>query len=478
MRRRLVISYLALTLLVVLALEVPLAITYRQREERALESKLEQDAFVLAAFAEDEFEGSADLDLQALADGYAARTGGRVVFVNDQGELRADSDPPVEGPRRFDSRPEIRAALDSEVAIGTRYSETLGTGIVYVAVPVTSGGEVFGALRISYPTSELDARVRRYVLLLVGAGIISLAAAAVVGVVLARWVTRPLEQLQTTAEAVGGGDLAARAPTDEGPPEVRSLARSMNTTASRLEELVVAQEQFVADASHQLRTPLTALRLRLEMLALEAADRTTPYTADGGDGVGGGAMQADIEAAEREVARLSRLVDGLLALARAERAPGAEVTTALDVDAALAERVGMWRPVADDREVSLELADAGLTAVASADRFDQILDNYLANAIEVSPPGSTITISSREVETPGIGAMVEVHVVDEGPGLSEDERRQAFERFWRGDQRPSELGGSGLGLAIVRRLATLDGGRTELREAPRGGVDAVVMLQR
>jgi signal transduction histidine kinase len=478
MRRRLVISYLALTLLVVLVLEVPLAITYREREERVLESKLERDAFVLAAFAEDEFEGSADLDLQALADGYADRTGGRVVFVNDQGELRADSDPPVEGPRRFDSRPEIRAALTSEVAIGTRYSETLGTSIVFVAVPITSGGQVYGALRISYPTSELDARVRRSVLLLVGAGVISLAAAAVVGVILARWVTRPLEQLQTTAEAVGGGDLAARAPTDDGPPEVRSLARSMNATASRLEELVVAQEQFVADASHQLRTPLTALRLRLEMLAMEAGGPGESGTPGEAGGNGGTTMRSDIEAAEREVARLSRLVDGLLALARADRAPAAEVSAALDIDTALADRVAMWRPVADDREVRLEVVGAGLTAVVSADRFDQVLDNYLANAIEVSPPGSTITLSSNEVTTPGVGAMVEVHVVDEGPGLSEDERRQAFERFWRGDQRPSELGGSGLGLAIVRRLAALDSGRTELRAAASGGVDAVVTLQR
>ena len=463
MRRRLLLAFLGLTLLVVLLLEVPLAVSYRQREERSLEAKLERDAFVLAAFAEDEFEGTADLDLQALADGYANRTGGRVVFVNDQGGLRADSDPPVEGPRRFDNRPEIQAALNSEVAVGTRYSETLGTGLIYVAVPVSSGGEVFGALRISYPTSELDARVRRYYLLLAGAGAVSLATAAVVGVLLARWVTRPLEELQQTAEAVGGGDLGARAPTDDGPPEVRGLARSMNATASRLEELVGAQQQFVADASHQLRTPLTALRLRLEMLAMVADEPE---------------VRTDVEAAEREVARMSRLVDGLLALARAERAPEAAVTEAVDVDAVLVSRAEVWQPVADERGVHLVVESAGMTVRASVDRLDQILDNYLANALEVAPSGSTIRMSSAPVEVSGVGAMVEIHVIDEGPGLSDAAREQAFERFWRAQSRPGELGGSGLGLAIVRRLARLDGGTSELRQADTGGVDAVVTLPR
>ena len=463
MRRRLLFFTLGLTLLVVLVLVVPLAISHRKQEEQSLEARLERDAFVLAAFAEDEFEGTADLDLQALADGYAARTGGRVVFVNARGELRADSDPPVEGPRSFDNRPEIQAALESQVAVGTRFSETLGTEILYVAVPVTSGGEVFGALRLSYPTSELDARVQRYYLLLAGVGVVSLALAAAVGVLLSRWVTRPLEQLDRTAVAVGGGDLGARAPSDVGPPEVRRLARSMNATATRLEELVKAQQQFVADASHQLRTPLTALRLRLEMLGMQSVQPQA---------------RADVEAAEREVARLSRLVDGLLALARAERAPDAQVTDEIELDRVLAERAEVWRPVADERGVDLTVEPGGATVRASIDRLDQILDNYLANALEVAPSRTTITLSTVATEIRGVGPMVEIHVIDEGPGMTDEARELAFERFWRNDSRPGELGGSGLGLAIVRRLARLDGGTSELRRSPAGGVDAVVTLPR
>jgi signal transduction histidine kinase len=213
---------------------------------------------------------------------------------------------------------------------------------------------------------------------------------------------------------------------------------------AELEQLVRSQEEFVADASHQLRTPLTALRLRLENLgaAVKSSGR------------------ADLERALEEVERLSRLVDGLLSLARAEVSPPERV----DLAALVAERTEVWSALAAERRVRLKTA-AEATVLAGRDRLAQALENLLANALAVSPEGSSITISARGGE---------LHVIDEGPGMSAEERERAFDRFWRGGKSGS---GSGLGLAIVKRLVEIDGGTVTLLQARGGGLDAVIRLR-
>lgn len=444
-----------------MGLQIPLAITYRDRETEAVQARLERDAFVLSTFAQDALDGNADVRLQVLAEEYQQRNGARPVFVDADAIVRADSEFPDQRLRSFSSRPEIQAALDRRVVTGVRSSETLGTDILYAAVPVTSGGVIQGAVRLSVSSSEVDELAERYLALLAVVGAFALTGAAILGIALSRWVTQPLNNLQRVAVAIGEGELDARVPADSGPIEVRKLAQAINVTASLLEQLVDAQELFVADASHQLRTPLTALRLRLEMLELSVTDAQS---------------QADLAAAEREVMRLSRLVDGLLALARADRAPAVDVVDDVDVDAVLAERASNWRPVADTRNVQLEVVGAGLTVRVNPDRLSQIVDNYLANAIDVSPAGTSITLRSNLIDKPDRGPMVEIHIEDEGPGMTQQQRDQAFNRFWRSSDTTGVLGGTGLGLPIVRKLASADGGSADLRQARSGGLDAVVVI--
>jgi signal transduction histidine kinase len=453
--RRLLVSSLGLTLVVLLALVVPFGRTFREREREDLLARVERDAFAIAFFVEDELDPEATdagIDVGAVAVGYEQRFGGRVVVVDRTGIAVADSDPPSGEAgvgRDFSTRPEFAEALAGAVATGTRPSETLGEGLVFVAVPVASGGSVDGAVRITYPTAEVDARVRRQWLALGGISLVTLAAAAVIAVVLGRSVARPLRDLQGAAVALGAGDLTRRAPEGDGPPEVRSTAAAFNRMASRLEALVTAQDHFVADASHELRTPLTALRLRLE--ALDPDD--------------------DVDAALAEVARMSRLVDGLLALARADRTDGgASTATAVELSSFLEERCEAWEPLAAESGVLLEAAPAPGAALADADRIAQVVDNLVANALDAAPAGSTVRLLAR-----ADGGRVAIHVVDEGPGLTAEERARAFDRFWRAaGSRGARFGGSGLGLAIVEKLVAADGGTVRLDEAPSGGIDAVV----
>ena len=453
MTRRLLASYLSITVFVLVIIEVPLGVVFARAERDRLVAAVERDATVLATVVEDTLEAGATGGLDPVAADYRDRTGGRVVVVDRAGITVADSDPPAPGRRDLSTRPEIAAALRGQHTAGSRSSATLGGSFLYVAVPVASQGQVYGAVRITYPTAAVEARVRRVWLALAGVAAVVLGVVALVGFALARSTTRPLRALEQATTALARGELAARAPIDQGPPEVRRLAATFNDMAARLGRLLDSQRAFVADASHQLRTPLTALRLRLENL-----EATTPPAAAG-----------DLRAAVAETGRLARLVDGLLTLARAEAAPSRREV--LDLAAVVADRQAAWTPLAAEQDVALTVHPTSAAAVwAVPGALEQVLDNLLANALRVAPAGSRIQLAIRKV-----GGWVELHVTDQGPGMPADQRERAFDRFWRGPA--SERDGTGLGLAIVRQLLEASGGTAELRPSPDGGLDAVAHLQ-
>jgi signal transduction histidine kinase len=265
---------------------------------------------------------------------------------------------------------------------------------------------------------------------------------------------RPLAELDEAVSGLKAGALGARATLTPGPPELAGVVRRFNAMADRLQELVEAQQAFIADASHQLRTPLTALRLRLETLESEADT----------------SQRADLEAAITEAHRLSRLVDGLLALAKVEASKPER--TMIDVDAVVEDRVDAWAPLAEERGVTLGCKTPGSARALAVPGFmEQILDNLIANALDVSSSNTGV-----EVRVERRAAWVDVHVVDEGPGLSPAERLRAFDRFWRHEGNGREQG-TGLGLAIVRQLVRLSGGEVALESAAGKGLDAVVHLE-
>jgi signal transduction histidine kinase len=453
MTQRLLLSYLSLAVVVLAMLEVPLGFINARGERAQLTAKVERDAVTIASLAESTVEGDAPTSnlpaIKALSRRYAADTGARVVITNRQGIALADSAPPAPGRRTFATRPEFRAALRGDVATGTRHSSTLGYDLLYVAVPIASGGTVLGAVRITYPTSELDRRVRNYWLVLAGIAAIVLAAATLIGLSFARWIRRPLAGLEVAAAEAGAGDLSARAPVPDAPLELRRLALEFNDMVARVDGLVSVQKEFVADASHELRTPLTALRLRLENLERHIGE----------DGLG------SLAAASAEVERLSGLVDELLALARADA--GTTAAETVDLVAVARGRLDVWRPATGDVRLQLD-ARGSVAARAGADRVAQVIDNLVSNALRHAPGSSVIAVSIAQA-----GGLVVLRIADQGPGMTAEQKARAFDRFWRGG---SGSGGSGLGLAIARRLVEVDGGTIELLDAPGGGLEAVVRL--
>lgn len=440
MTRRLVLSYLAITVLVLLLLQLPLAIFYQQREVDRLTADVERDATVMATIYEDVLQNGFIADPTPAAD-YKQATGGRVIIVDADGISIVDSDREVD--RDYSTRPEVAAALGGERSSGTRRSDTLDTELLFVAVPVASGGEVHGAVRITLDAHEVNERVQRFWLGLVAVAAVILLAVAGLGWVLAGTVTRPVRRLQAAAQRFSLGDLTPIEADSAAPPELATLETGLNDMAARLHDLIERQRSFVSDASHQLRTPLTALRLRLENL-----QSATPSQA----------MADELADAIEETTRLSTLVNDLLLLARTENR---QVPVPVDLTRLVADRVSTWSATADMADVDLTLSgdDAALTASALRGGVEQVLDNLIDNALRVSPPASTVSV---RLATRGDRHVVTV--ADDGPGLSDEDKRHALQRFWRSD---TSTPGTGLGLAIAQTIIEASGGTLQLDDHHR-----------
>lgn len=449
MTRRLLLSYLTIAVIVLLVLELPLAFFYQQRESDRLAVDVERDATTLASIYEDALQQATPPD-PAPATDYTRRTGIRVVVVDKTGTSLIDTGDVVN--RDFSTRSEIKIALSGDRASGTRRSDTLKADILYVAVPVASGGKVYGAVRLTLDTHEVDALVHRFWLGLVAVAAVVLTGMAGIGWAVARSVTRPLRTLEAAADRFATGDLTAAAPDPTAPAEIAALGATMNTMAQRLEQLIEEQRAFVADASHQLRTPLTALRLRLENVQSAVA------TADGAE---------DLSAAIEETTRLADLVNDLLQLARAERAA---VPEPVDLVQLARDRVDTWSAIADVADVALDFASPSGPVVVSAvpSGVEQILDNLIDNAITASPAGTRVSVTVTRGDPDH-----RLTIADEGPGLTDELKARALDRFWRSD---SAEPGTGLGLPIARALAEASGGSLRLDDGAAGGLTVTVTL--
>jgi signal transduction histidine kinase len=454
MRWRLAAVLVGFTALVLLVQNIPLAAYLRTVESNSIITALQRDAFTIAGFSVAALAlptPTPQDSLEKVVDDYSKKNGARVVVVDKNGIAIASSE--GRDGEDYSNRPEIKTAIGGTAVSGTRASETLGEDLIYVAVPVRAGEKILGAVRLTFPQSEVDATVNGRVRGLGVAALITLISAAVISFFLASTITRRIRRLRDAAEMIAEGDMDARADVSGG-GEIEELAESFNTMADRVQAVVESQRGFAGDASHQLRTPLTALRLRLD----RAADLMTEDEP---------AMD-QVDAARDEIDRLQRLIDGLLVLARADNQD--HDTVPVDVTAVAAERIEDWQALAGEREVSIELVSAGMAvALAVPGAVDQIIDNYVDNALEVVPEGSRILVTVR-AEPAGVVLTVD----DEGPGLPPESRDRAFDRFWRGSQDGS---GSGLGLAIVASLAHAAGGTVWLEESPQGGLRAAARFR-
>jgi signal transduction histidine kinase len=455
LRGRLLWAFSYLLLLAVVALAVPLAVNVERRARGDFQDHLGDSALVIAASIQQPLE-SADpaAELYKVVAFYGSELGARVIVTDHTGTLLVDSDDPSAARADYSNRPEIAQALEGRQVRGVRHSDDLGQDLLVIAAPVVNRGRLAGVVRLSKPTTEVDRVVRRTWLAIAAAGVAVLVAGLAIAAALASSLARPLRELEKTARRLGSGDLTARAAVERAPPDVAEVAAALNSMAADVETMVESQRAFVANASHQIRTPLTGLRLRLEAMSWEETPEAQHATA-----------------ALEEVDRLNALVGDLLQLARVGVPAGEPVP--VDLGLACRSAVERWKSPAAEHGHTLVTAAPGETkpvlAAAAPGDVDIVLDNLVENAIVYCDSGAAITLRASAE-----GTSAAMAVEDDGPGIAPEDLPHVLERFYRG-RTGRVTPGTGLGLAIVGELARRWGGSVDV-SSPGQGTRVTVRL--
>ncbi|MCT9928785.1 ATP-binding protein [Planotetraspora sp. A-T 1434] len=408
MRRRLLSSMLLVAVIAVLLLGVPLAVLTVRLINDEVAQELRAEATRLLIGVEYSVSQNQLIDSTQLAKNYPDRY--IQVFVRGYPLIVAGTPPPAGRELTEEARSES------------------------------------GYVRISRDSAQVDQDVHARLVLTIALAVVALGAAIGLATVTSRRLTLPLQDLTKIAERLGSGD-ARPSKHRYGIPELDLVAEVLDHSALRISDLLAREREFATDASHQLRTPLTGLTMRLEEIVGAASEPAI--------------VREEGEAAIVQVERLTAVIDELLAAARRQRHAQAEP---IDVDDVVEQQITEWEPAFRRARRSLVLAgDRGLSALGTTGGLSQALSTLMENSLKHGGGSLTINTSSTD-------KSVVIEIADEGPGIPDNLGPKVFERSVSG------AGGTGLGLTLARALVAADGGRLELVK-PRPATFAIFLRQ-
>jgi len=377
----------------------------------------------------------------------------RVTVINSQGNVLCDSDADAKAMENHAQRPEMSMALSGQRGSSTRFSATLQTSMLYLAIPRFESEKVVGVIRTAIPLLSierlLDEIYQQFLLLL----IILLVIVSVVIINIYRKISQPLAEIAGEASHFAQGDFSVVLP-DYDIKEISELGTALNRMAGQLGRLENLRKDFVANVSHELKTPIATIKSYVETL-LDGAQHNP---AD---------LERFLNIVLKQNDRLSAIVDDLLTLSRLESAP---ITQILDLNKnnacdLLQSSVENCQYRADARNIAIKVdCNQDMRVQVDNSLMIQALVNLLDNAIKYSNENTIITLSVESMD-----GQVKLSVSDQGPGIPEEHIPRLFERFYRVDKsRSRRVGGTGLGLAIVKHIAHIHGGQVEV--VNNGGV--------
>jgi len=469
MKNRIVLKFFGafsvLILIVVFVLNFFVSLKLHEHFEYKISAELKSNAVLVGDILQtDLIEGRFE-DIRQKTSQLAEKLDLRITVVDSQGRILGDSEKEPSLMESHSDRLEIIEAIKTGFGQSTRFSDTLGINMKYVAVRMNQGDRALGIIRFALPLSRVQPEIRIiYRVVLIGtiaAVIIALIAAYFVS----RSITLPIRQIKETAQQIAKGDFGRRVRI-KSKGELGELAESLNTMADELQQKMENLKQldrvrtdFVANVSHELKTPLTLIKGYIETLQNKAFN--------------------DKEKSERFISiikehsdRLGYTIDDLLSLSELELSKDCLNRTELDLKEVIDEiSLGFGQALAEKQQ-SLTVNTQGDDFSIQADRnkIEQVFVNLIDNAIKYTKESGRIEVLLHEE-----GQMVCVTVQDNGIGIPKEHRDRVFERFYRVDKaRSRELGGTGLGLSIVKHIVLAHNGNIAIESEINKGTKVSV----
>lgn len=455
-RFKLTFWYVVLLGITLSAFSAFLYVTLARGLQQSLDNKLRATAEIIAAAARHPLgpgPSLADVD-RIMREHFGIKPMGRFVQILDEAGRRASNVRNVDVPVSIHTLE--RAAKGEAVFETVRLRD--GSRLRLVTVPIMVGGRMLGIVQVGSPLEGIEEALSQLLLILVVAVPLVLVVASLGGSFLANKALKPVDEITKTAKRIGSGDLSQRIHLEEFlDDEIGRLASTFNEMIGKLERSFLQIKRFTADASHELKTPLTVLKGEIEV-GLKRDRAVEEY-------------KRILSSCLEEVDHMSRIVDDLLTLARADM--GALELRRERVDLGeVAEDV--WRSLqrmAEEKGLKFSLARDGEVPVwGDRDRLRQLVVNLVDNALKYTPSGGEVVLKVGRQD-----ALALLSVKDTGEGIPPEDQERVFERFYRVDKaRSREKGGTGLGLSICKWIAEAHGGRIWLKsEIGRGSTFTV-----
>ena len=462
-------AYLFLILVAILVLNLFVGFRFQDYYEKKITDKLTSNAILSGNIIKNDLIGADQKTIHRDVDRLAGELKLRITVIGVNGKVLGDSEQDPGLMENHLDREEVKAAMRNGYGESSRLSDTLSLRMKYVAVPVKDKGRIIGVIRLAVSLAEIEQELLLINRAFFLGGILAVLVTLVIGYFISRNISRPIRQIEKTAQSIAEGDLSKRADVNAG-GEIGRLARSLNRMADELmakmenlEKLDKIRTDFVANVSHELKTPLTSIKGFIETLEDGAIDDK-------------GNARRFLAIIRKHSERLSNIINDLLKLAEIERESKVKGEGSFDMKALLDEVVWGFGHMLSKKSQQLNIDYNGtdFSIKAGKDEIEQVFVNLIDNAIKYTGEKGDIRISLFEKED-SIMATIE----DNGIGIPEEDLDRVFERFYRVDKaRSRELGGTGLGLSIVKHIVLSHKGHIDMESEVGKGTKITVIFPR
>ncbi len=471
MANQLLITYLLVITIALAAVSFWALVAIRKESLTDLQNTLEVEAVNLGLEIDNDLEldsPKARKRIQSAVDRRATRLGVAIVVVDKDGRLLADSSEP--GPEEnLAKEQEINEALAGVISKTTRSDPESLKNWMYVACPVRSSGSTTGVIRVGVPLTEIERRLKKdlfvFLEIILATGVVTV----LISLWLARRVNRPVREMSALAKQISiSGDFSAFLPVRRR-DEIGELCLSFNQMIGRLREQERVRQEFISNASHELKTPTMAIGSVVEALQAGAAEDPKLRV-------------QFLGSLERLVDRQTNLIQDLLDISKLDSGSETNWQSEVNISQVISDAVDQIRPQADKKElaittqITLESGGQDLVLVGNTSQLQRALLNILTNAVKYTPASGFINISVRSLG----GERLEIRIQDSGGGIDPADLPRIFERFYRADKartrESGNPGGTGLGLAIVREIVARHHGTVEVESVVGKGSTFVIIL--